>query len=98
MKKKFTSTSKCSLLCTSICALNASLTSWPLYMTWDCNSQFGHQVSFRHKGRSKLFPEKQWNSYSFASEAGNFGDEFSVPGLSRRYDPSKKTTKKKKNN
>jgi hypothetical protein len=43
-------------------------------------------VSFRHKGRSKLF----------ASEAGNFGDEFSVPGLSRRYDPSKKTKKKKK--
>jgi hypothetical protein len=27
------------------------------------------------------------NPYSFASEAGNFGDEFSVLGLSRRYEP-----------
>lgn len=42
---------------------------------------------FRHPGRNKLFPKKPLDSYSFASEAGNFGDELSVPGLSRRYEP-----------
>lgn len=34
-----------------------------------------------------MYQKKPWNSYSFASEASNLGDESSVPGLSRRYEP-----------
>jgi hypothetical protein len=52
-----------------------------------CDSQFGHQLPFKNKWRNKLFLKKPRNPYSFASDAGNFGDEFSVLGLSRRYEP-----------
>ena len=42
----------------------------------------------RHQPEEKnIFLWINANSYSFVSEVGNFGDELSAPGLSKRYEP-----------